>query len=231
MDTCTRGVDVKKNGAKATVFEVVPKVELNNMTVHYCDQGVGPMPAVWQRMVSDALRAYPYPECMHGFVMGNAIMSGTEIRACQHAVFHAHQVAFRGAQNDERWFQPRFAAPLLAIEAMSLIGPLQGTPHDSFVASAEAAYVARALGDIGDIECIVADGIANCDWSMVQKVACARLRAEMAARCIQRAARRYITRRDACIVIQRAWRAIIVDPSHPACISRLMHEFEELAES
>jgi hypothetical protein len=193
---------------------------------------VGPMPAVWRRMVADALRAYPHPDCMTVYVMGNAVMSGTEIRTCQHAVYHAHQVAWRVAHEDERWFQPRFAAPLLAIEAlsMSLGDPSYGEQRASFLASAAAAHIARALPDF-DVDCIVTDGIINCDWQLVQEVACARLRAEMAARSIQRAVRRGIERRKACVAIQRAWRGVIADPGHPACVRRLLHEYGGLAGS
>ncbi len=55
--------------------------------------------------------------------------------------------------------------------------------------------------------------------------------AEMAARSIQLAFRRYVKRRNACVAIQRAWRAAIVDPTHTVCVRRLMHEYGALAYS
>jgi hypothetical protein len=153
-----------------------------------------PMPEIWQTMVDFALRPYG-GELEHKYVcvMGNALMAGTHLAEGHVNLFYGLQIFYQGHHEDRRWFQVRFAAPLFALSSLELRSrQREESDADAFDLSARAAehaYVRSALSD-EDIECLVADGISNLDWEIVQRVSCAWLRTLLAARSIQRAWRR-----------------------------------------
>ena len=199
---------------------------------HLALQVLPPLHPIWQEMATMACVARGMYEDV-AWIVGNAPMTANEFAMGMHVVSYTQSLRWRGYHEERRWYDARCAGVLFAVYAhcmtptfnlyAAIIIHQDAPPVRIHLGNKELnreKHVRRmlrrsCLGDAWtdyDVECIVAHGISNCDWSLVQSLAC-----------------EWLTKRRAAIVIQRAWRTAVSNPDYAVCKCRLSREFEGLS--
>jgi hypothetical protein len=148
---------------------------------------------------------------------------------------------------DERWYAERYIGPRMAFWAMVFVQCRQWEPigiTDKFYRVTYFTYLHESDGDIvsqfrnyetynklfynwgwGGDRCYYAGD--RCNFKELQIIAVSWIRANMAARRIQRFWR-WRKQTAAALAIQKAWREAISNPSYTLCKKRLLREAGEL---